>query len=206
MSPSAPPRARASTVRALLAPLALPALLAAALLAGAGTRAGAQTTATFDVGVYIPAPVTVSGDRPLAMPKMVQGTNKTVPASDPSRSGQFTLTGAGCATVELTFVLPSALAGPAGATLPIDTWTGEWTGGQGGTPQGFTPSGAATRAQFDHSAQACLGTSSAASASYTDSETGVLVVRIGATVRAAANQSPTAYSSPVVLQVIYVDQ
>lgn len=167
--------------------------------------AGAQSTATFDVVAYVPQPALIGGDRALAFGRVKLGQAVTIAHDDASgRGGQFTLTGAGCAQADFRFTLPSQLTATAPdgtvTTMAVDTWTADWLGGAGAS-QTFTPSASPLRVQFDHAGQSCGGTSWL----YAEDENGQIRVRVGATVRAAANQAGGAYSGVITLSVAYVD-
>ena len=64
-------------------------------------------------------PVTVSGVRPLVFGAVFPGVPLFIARTDPANSGQFDLTGNKNSQVRLVFTLPAAMAGPAGATMPL---------------------------------------------------------------------------------------
>lgn len=74
--------------------------------------------------------VGVSGVRPLVFGVVFPGMPLAVSRTDAVNSGQFNVTGNKNAQVELTFTLPTAMTGPAGATMPITF---------GGSDAGYSP-------------------------------------------------------------------
>jgi hypothetical protein len=98
--------------------LALAVLLLAApavLRAQAGITAGVSTT----LEILFP-PITASGVRALNFGTVVPGTTTTVPPRTP-QGAEFHVGGLlGRKSVDITFTLPAALAGPGGATIPIN--------------------------------------------------------------------------------------
>jgi hypothetical protein len=72
-------------------------------------------------------PLTVSGTRPLTFGTVLPGVPRTVLRTDPANSGEFELRGEKLSQVQLTFVLPGVMVGPAGATMPVS-----FGGGDGG--------------------------------------------------------------------------
>ena len=170
-------------------------------LACVSAPASAQQTATFDLAVYIPQPIVIQVDRPLQFPKLIPGGRRViVPTSTNLNAARIRVTGAPCALVDVRFNLPSTVLGPAGATLPVDTYTAEWQNGTNVVAP-FTPASTAIRLQFDHSGLSCLGPAGA----YTDDETGTLTLRLGATARATEQQTPGRYVSTLTILIAYVD-
>ncbi len=84
-------------------PLSL--LLALALLGGAPLAAQ--------------RPITVQGVRSLTFGAVLPGVPRVISRTDPANSGQYDITGIRSHQVQLSFTLPSVMAGPAGATMPI---------------------------------------------------------------------------------------
>ena len=64
-------------------------------------------------------PVTVQGIRSLTFGAVLPGVPRVISRTDPANSGQYDITGVRSHQVQLTFTLPSVMAGPAGATMPI---------------------------------------------------------------------------------------
>jgi hypothetical protein len=103
--------------------------LASLLLAGYAPVAGAQITAGMGSTVDIlAAPLSGVGTRALQFGTIVPGTT-TVTVLPRSRSGgEFRITGVrNRKSVDISFTLPTALAGPAGATIPLN-FNGNYAG------------------------------------------------------------------------------
>lgn len=83
-------------------------LLVLALCAAPASRLGAQGR-----------PITVTGVRQLTFGVVLPGVPRVIARTDPANSGQFNLTGTKDTQVQLTFTLPSVMAGPGGATMAI---------------------------------------------------------------------------------------
>ena len=116
-------------MRSLVRSLRLSLGLAALLLAGQAPRAGAQITAGMASTVDIlAAPLTGVGTRALQFGTIVPGTT-TVTVMPRSRAGgEFRITGVrNRKSVAISFTLPTALAGPAGATIPLN-FNGNYAG------------------------------------------------------------------------------
>ena len=64
-------------------------------------------------------PITVQGVRSLTFGAVLPGVLRVIARTDPVNSGQYDITGANNSQVQLNFTLPSTMAGPAGATMPI---------------------------------------------------------------------------------------
>ena len=160
--------------------------LAAAVLALAATRpAAAQQSNSIDATATVVTPLTVTSVNPLAFGTVYPGVNKSVPYTDATNGGQFSVAGYGGAQVTLSFTLPADLAGPAGATLPIDAWGAYYnttnSAASGGTA--FVPALAVTTTTL--------------------SGTGSLYVFLGARVTPGASQTPGAHLSTVTMTVAY---
>jgi hypothetical protein len=85
--------------------LARAALLTLAISLAAAPQLRAQRSAT--------------GVRDLGFGSVLPGVRTTVHPTDVARSGQFQITGEPNDPVEITFLLPSMLTGPGGATMPV---------------------------------------------------------------------------------------
>jgi hypothetical protein len=87
----------------------LPSLVIGAALLGAGAPPlGAQGK-----------PLTVTGVRGLTFGAVFPGVPLAVTRTDPANSGQLDIKGSNRSQVLLSFVLPLAMTGPAGAQLPL---------------------------------------------------------------------------------------
>jgi hypothetical protein len=64
-------------------------------------------------------PIAVTGVQTLNFGTLLPGVPATVVRTDPVNGGQFTITGPHLTQVQLTVTLPSVLAGPVGATIPL---------------------------------------------------------------------------------------
>jgi hypothetical protein len=129
------------------------------------------------------AQLTVRADRDLRFQVVIQGVAKYVPPNDPVYSGEFEFTATIGNQVQLKFTLPNNLAGPAGATMPINFANGDAIAqGTGPTsvPVTFNPNGAAVFR---------LVTSNR------------ILVFIGGRVTPAANQRTGAYIAAIVFTV-----
>ena len=78
------------------------------LLSLAGASLGAQGK-----------PLTVSGVRPLVFGTILPGIPRSVLRTDAVNGGEFDIRGPKLSNVQITFTLPGAMTGPAGATLPL---------------------------------------------------------------------------------------
>lgn len=128
----------------------------------------------------------VTGIRGVTFGTMVPGIDVVVSRTDGARAAQFDIKGTGSGrTVQLQFTLPTALSGPAGATLPLVYTAGDagFSAQQSITNQtGFDP-----RAPYT----ALLATDGRGS------------VFLGCTARPAANQAAGGYSAILTLTVVY---
>jgi hypothetical protein len=87
----------------------LPAFLIGAVLLGApAAPLGAQGK-----------PLTVTGVRGLTFGTVLPGVPTVISRTDPVGSGQFDVSGGKNLQIQLSFTLPSAMVGPAGATMPL---------------------------------------------------------------------------------------
>lgn len=64
-------------------------------------------------------PLTVTGARALGFGTVLPGVPQAVLRTDPVNSGEFDIKGPKFSNVQLTFTLPTAMTGPAGATMPL---------------------------------------------------------------------------------------
>jgi hypothetical protein len=158
---------------------ALTAVVAVTTLAASTVRA---QNASIQAVANVFAAITVTAGNDLDFGNVFPGVNKTVAVTD-AGAGTFSATGQNSANVALTFTLPATLAN-GGNTMPIVSWTGchDTDGAVAGCTT-FTPSAAASNAQF--------------------SAGGQLFVWIGATVQPAANQAAGTYSGTVTIQLAY---
>jgi hypothetical protein len=64
-------------------------------------------------------PLTVTGVRGLTFGIVLPGVPMTIARTNPAGSGQFDVSAAKNSPIQLSFTLPSAMVGPAGATMPL---------------------------------------------------------------------------------------
>ncbi|HEY3280119.1 MAG TPA: hypothetical protein VGJ83_06365 [Gemmatimonadales bacterium] len=64
-------------------------------------------------------PVTVTGIRGVTFGVVLPGVALVIMRTDPANSGQLDIKGPNRGQVQLTFTLPSAMTGPAGAQMPL---------------------------------------------------------------------------------------
>ncbi len=131
--------------------------------------------------------IQLSGLQGVSFGPMLPGISTVVSRADGARAALFDLKGSGSGrTVLLQFVLPSALSGPGGATLPLS---------YGASDAGF-------------SAQQTIGSQVAFDPRVpyvaTLSGSGRGSVYLGATAMPASNQTTGSYSATLTLNVIYV--
>jgi hypothetical protein len=91
------------------------------------------------------AQVSVAGVRDLAFGSVAVGITTTVLATDPVRSGQWTITANLGNQVQIKLTLPNNLDGPSGATMPVLFTTGDvfiQENSTGSQPDYFNPGGA----------------------------------------------------------------
>jgi len=161
------------------------AFLAAAVALAAAQPAAAQQTNTIDATATVVTPLSVSSVSSLAFGTVYPGVNKSVAYTDATNGGKFSVAGYAGAQVTLSFTLPATLAGPSGATLPIDTWSAY---------HNTTNDAASGGAGFDPSL---------ASPTTALSGTGNLYVFLGARVTPDPTQAAGAYTSTVTMTVAY---
>lgn len=167
-----------SMLRAFVAAGALAALAATA-------RTAAAQSGNINATATVLQPLTVTGVQDLAFGNVYPGVNKTIDYTDATNGGQFSVTGFGGAQVQVSFTLPTALDGPSGATLPIDSWTGYYNQTNSATTGGSAFS------------------SLSGSTTTTLSGTGDLYVFLGARVVPANNQTAGSYTNTVTMTVAY---
>jgi hypothetical protein len=64
-------------------------------------------------------PLTVTGVRGLTFGVVLPGVPMTISRTNAASSGQFDISAAKNSPIQLSFTLPSAMTGPAGATMPL---------------------------------------------------------------------------------------
>lgn len=129
------------------------------------------------------AQITVSPIRDLAFGPVIVGVPSTVGPSHPTRSGQFRITAPVNSKVQVRLTLPSQLAGPAGAQLPISFGSNDAIavgGWPGSTPDTWNP-------KSTRNLQFTGGT--------------IYNVFIGGTVSPAANQRTGNYAATITITV-----
>lgn len=131
-------------------------------------------------------PVRARGVRSLAFGTLLPGIPQPVSAGDPLRSGQFDISGTRFSTVQLVFSLPTAMVGPAGATLPLV----------------FGPNDAGYSVSQSVTAQ--VGFDPRAPFLATMSRTGRGSVFLGGTAQPSMSQPPGPYSGTVTLTVVFL--
>ena len=101
----------------------------AALFAGLAPRAGAQITAGIASTVDIlAAPLSGVGTRALQFGTIVPGTTTVTVLPKSRAGGEFRITGVrNRKSVDISFTLPASLAGPGGATIPLN-FNGNYAG------------------------------------------------------------------------------
>lgn len=127
-------------------------------------------------------PIRVTATRALAFGSLFTGYAFTVSPADPIRSAAFDLSGPNRTTVELQFVLPAALVGPGGATMPLSFL---------GNAAGFATQSQGQMRLFDPTTPQ----------SATLSSNGRGFVYLGGTITPAALQRSGSYSGTVILYV-----
>jgi hypothetical protein len=147
-------------------------VIGGALLGAAAPPLGAQG-----------GPLTVTGVRGLTFGAVFPGVPRVVSRTDPANSGQFQIRGRNRGLVLLSFVLPLAMTGPAGAQLPLVFGSGDagYSRSQAiGSQVGFDPKQPFTA---------------------TLSNNGRGSVFVGGTANAAPNQRAGAYTAVLTLTV-----
>jgi hypothetical protein len=128
---------------------------------------------------------TVTGVRALAFGTLLPGVPDHVLRTDAVASGRFNIRGTRNAQVQLQFLLPASMAGPAGATMPLSF---------GATDGGFSPTQSVTnQTAFDPRA-ASLGRLPG---------NGRASVFLGGTASPAPTQRAGAYTGTITLTVSY---
>lgn len=129
------------------------------------------------------AQLAVAGVRDLAFGSVVTGVTTTVLATDPARSGQWTITANLGNQVQVKLTLPNSLDGPSGATMPVSFTAGDvfiQENSTGSQPDYFNPGGAKVF-KFSRGTQA--------------------FIRLGGRVTPAVGQRSGAYASSALLTV-----
>ena len=123
--------------------------------------------------------------RDLVAGTVIPGVPLVITPSDPTRSGQLSVTGIKGAQVQCSFTLPAALVGPAGASMPIAFDAGSAATTLTGTTADLVARDPRT--------------------SFTSflSDKGRLFVYIGGTLQPASGQRPGAYATPLSLTCAY---
>lgn len=130
-------------------------------------------------------PIRVLGVRALTFGSLIAGTPSSVLRTDPARAGQFDLMAQNREVVLVSFSLPSAMSGPAGASLPVMF---------SGTDAGFSQEQTiGDQVAFDPRT------------TYTGtmSRQGRASIFLGGTAMPAFNQPPGNYSGTVTLTIAY---
>ena len=128
-------------------------------------------------------PLTVTGVRGLLFGAVLPGVPRVVSRTDPANSGEYDIKGVKDSQVLLTFTLPTAMNGPAGALMPLVF---------GSSDAGYSQSQAiGSQIGFDPK-QSFTGVLS---------KNGRGTVFIGATANPAANQRAGAYTATLTLTV-----
>lgn len=70
-------------------------------------------------------PLTITGVRGVTFGAVLPGVPRVISRTDPANSGQFDIKGPNRSQVLLTFVLPLAMTGPAGALMPLAFASGD---------------------------------------------------------------------------------
>ena len=130
-------------------------------------------------------PVGVSGVRPLVFGVVFPGVPRAVSRTDAANSGQLDLTGNKNAQVQLTFTLPNAMTGPAGAQMPLTF---------GGSDAGYSSSQAVgSQVAFDPRTPFLA----------TLNKNGRGSVFVGGTVNPPPTQRSGSYTGTITLSIVY---
>jgi len=130
-------------------------------------------------------PISVAGIRSLTFGAVLPGVPRVISRTDAANAGQFDISGAKNAGIQLTFTLPSVMTGPAGATMPI-TFSG--------SDAGYSPPSTITsQVAFDPSQPFPTSLDKNGRAS----------VFIGATAHPAPAQRAGSYTGTLTLTVVY---
>jgi hypothetical protein len=127
--------------------------------------------------------VSIAGARDLTFGFLTLGVQKTVLPTDPSNSGQWTITAPVGQRIQLRLTVPNQLLGPASATLPVSFKNGDafvqgtWTGA---VANSFNPS-SNVNFRFTGGTQA--------------------IVRLGGSTAPAANQRTGSYSNTAICTI-----
>ncbi len=170
-------------MRAPFKSVAVAALLALPLALPSFAQAQSSVTESVNATATILAGLEIRPDTDLAFGELVPGVARTVFNSD-ADAAQFVVAGAPGATVNLVFTaLPTSLAGPGGATLPVAFSS---------SAAGFGPASRTVAQSFDPG-----------SAQVASMGTGTLYIMLGGTASPAPTQTAGSYSGTVTLQVSY---
>ena len=126
--------------------------------------------------------LTVSALQGITFGNVIPGVPLVVPYTDVARAGQFQVRGPTNAQVELVFTLPSTLAGPAGALMPV---------AYAGTSCGVSINGVAASAVPCDPRTRVLTT--------IDPRNGRIWIHLGAIAQPAGTQRAGAYTGTIVL-------
>lgn len=130
-------------------------------------------------------PVRANGVKNLTFGTIIQGMPRTIARTDGVNAGEIQLSGPHGAPVVLQFVLPAAMSGPGGASMPVSF---------AGAVAGFSPDqDIANQTGFDPR----LPYAGAFS------QQGRAAVFLGGTAQPAAGQAPGSYTGTIVLNVIF---
>ena len=154
-----------------------------------GRSADAQqtpvVTATVTATASVSAAITVASTHTLTFGTVTQNVAKTISAND-INAGQLVFSGSPSSPASVTFTsIPTALLGPGGASLPIDTFSGYFN--TSNSPSGGT----------------AFIPSPVAQAAGVSSPSGQLYIFFGATVHPGLEQPTGAYRATIVMQVAY---
>lgn len=131
-------------------------------------------------------PIRVDGVKGLTFGVLLGGLPMSIARNDPVRAGQFNLSAQPKSPIILQLTLPSAMTGPAGATIPLVF---------GGGDAGFSAQESISNQQaFDPRASAVV---------ITNASNGRGSVYLGGTAQPAANQRPGSYTGTITLTVTY---
>jgi hypothetical protein len=116
-------------MRSLMRSLRITLGLTTLLLAGYAPRASAQVTGgIISTAQILAAPLSGVGTRALQFGVIVPGTTSVTVLPRSRSGGEYRITGVrNRKSVDISFTLPTSLAGPAGATIPLD-FNGSYAG------------------------------------------------------------------------------
>jgi hypothetical protein len=176
-------------------------LLALALLAAPGVVRG-QTTASFDVAVYVPTPLQITITNGMNFGRFAAGHTTTTISPDLQvldiGAADIVIGGAACSFMSVTFTLPNVMTGPGGATIPL-TYTTNYTDANGTNVARTPVSGTGFLHQLTNSSGSCgirYDEVSAASGIH---------YRMGGTSNATGVNTGGVYTATITVSVSYVD-